>query len=303
MRIEILNAALDQVEFRANSTRWGRFFAAPIPYIFALTHRELAYRFTKKEAKVTGETFFGAKMRLSLPSGTDIYLTGGKTHQSEIRLARFMINSIKQGDCFLDIGAHYGYFTLLAEALVSSEGKVVTIEASPANFSNLKLNTAAFSHIQAYNQLASDRNSTACFYEFPNLYSEYNSIDIDQFRNQDWFQKNQPTEIALPARRIDDFLKEIDCAPQFIKIDVEGAESLVINGLSSFIKEHSPVFMMEVLPEERGNASHIQAINTLNTIGYVAYSINEIGQLEAVSNVGDYIKSNNLDSDNIVLKR
>lgn len=63
-------------------------------------------------------------MNIALPASTDIYLTGGKSHDSEIRLAKFLIKNLNQGDNFVDIGAHYGYFTLLGAHLVGKGGRV-----------------------------------------------------------------------------------------------------------------------------------------------------------------------------------
>jgi FkbM family methyltransferase len=303
MQKDQLLTALNRVEALAKTSRWGRLGAAPLQYIFAILYRETYYRWTRREVRIRRKTFYGSIMHLAVPSGMDIYLTGGKTHDSEIRLARFLIKNISEGSRFLDIGAHYGYFSLLVAKITGEQGRIVSIEASPANFKNLNQNINGQSNIGAFNLLASKANAEARFYEFPNLYSEYNSIDIDQFREQEWFHRNLPKEIMLPARRMDDFLNEINFQPQFIKIDVEGAESLVINGLSEYLTQYSPVIMMEVLSVTRGNESHLQAINTLYTLGYQTFSIGTDGERKPVRNVSEYLTVNQLDSDNIVIMR
>src|SRR5262249_59237800 len=47
---------------------------------------------------------------------------------------------LRLGNCFVDIGANIGYFTLLAARQVGTTGRVVSIEASPAVYSPLTAN-------------------------------------------------------------------------------------------------------------------------------------------------------------------
>jgi FkbM family methyltransferase len=45
---------------------------------------------------------------------------------------------LKPGSIFLDIGANFGWYTLLASSLVESSGRVFSFEPSPVAFSTLK---------------------------------------------------------------------------------------------------------------------------------------------------------------------
>jgi len=66
----------------------------------------------------------------------------------------------KAGDIFFDVGAHVGRYTVYAGKLVGKNGKVVSIEPNPSNFSslleNIKLN--ALENVKAYNLAAADFN-------------------------------------------------------------------------------------------------------------------------------------------------
>src|SRR5690606_12974270 len=115
---------LKQVEKLANTSKAGRLLHDPFRYVNTLAFTKFIYPRTHKGVLKKARTFFGNDMQVLLPAATDIYLTGGKTHSSEIRLARFMINRLKPGDVYVDIGAHFGFFTLLASALVGDKGKV-----------------------------------------------------------------------------------------------------------------------------------------------------------------------------------
>lgn len=250
--------------------------------------------------EVLSETFFGLKMHLLLPSSTDIYLTGGKSHESETRLARFMINHLEPGDTFVDVGAHYGYFTLLGSKLVGPEGKVFTFEASPTTFNILDKNTCNRTNIKSFNLAVADEVSKLTFYEFPNLYSEYNTLDVNQFRSANWFSQYKPREVTIQTIVLDQFLSEHQAYPKMIKIDVEGAELKVINGLSNYLSEHSPLLVMEYLSQERGNEQHQEAVHLLNALGYLSYTIDGNGNLNPIKNINDYLNERKLESDNLV---
>jgi len=46
-------------------------------------------------------------------------------------LTRAIIEKLRPGDTFVDIGAHVGYYTILASLLVGAEGHVVAFEPTP----------------------------------------------------------------------------------------------------------------------------------------------------------------------------
>lgn len=157
------------------------------------------------------------------------------------------------------MGAHYGYFSLLASHLVDARnttGKVLSFEASPDSFVILQKNLQGERNMNSYNKAVSDSNSTIPFFEFPNLYSEYNSFNINQYKNKRWYKSFLPKEIVIETVSLDTFLSDQDIDPKIIKIDVEGAEFLVIKGIISYLQTHNPIIIMEYVNEKRGNLAH-----------------------------------------------
>lgn len=272
----------------------------PLRYIRAMIHREIVYKRNKAPKQVKAETFFGAPMQLSLPAGMDIYLTGGKTHASEIRLAKFLIYALERGGVFVDVGAHYGYFTLLASEIVGEAGRVIAFEASPTNFSVLNANTTQYANIRTNNVAVSDTPDGVAFYEFPNLYSEYNSSFINAYKTNDWYSENGPTRVDIPSILLGDYLEAEAIHPAVVKIDVEGAEYTVIHGLLPYVRDHHPLIVMEYVTKSRGDASHKRAEQLLRTVGYLPHLINDRGAKEPVTNVSLYLETSGLESDNIV---
>lgn len=294
---------IKRVEKLASTSKMGRMLAHPLRYLDAILFRKITYKRTRKEKEAVCETFFGSTMHILLPSSTDIYLTGGKSHHSEIRLAKFLIQQLEPNDTFLDVGAHYGYFTLLASQLVGRDGVVRAFEASPTTFRMLNKNQTKHSNIKCNNLAVSDEDMELTFYEFPNLYSEYNSLDIDQFKDEAWFLDHSPKEIKIKSVILDQYLSSEGLSPAVIKIDVEGAEYKVISGLQQFVANHSPIIVLEYLSDARGNEEHKKAETLLRALDYRTYMIDADGGLIGVDSVADYLRREEVDSDNVVFKK
>lgn len=294
---------IETVVKRAKASKLSRMLRSPYKYINSVLYRKLLYSRTGKEKKVRCKTFFGSEMNLMLPSGTDIYLTGGKSHDSEIRLAKFLLTNLEHGDVFIDVGAHYGYFSQLAATLVGPQGQVYSFEASPSSFNILVENKKQFQNIQFYNRAVSNTKEGVSIYEFPNLYSEYNSLTCNQHRKEAWFKKNLPKETEVKAIRLQDFIsgKRIDSC--FIKIDVEGSEDKVIEGLGEYLATHSPLIALEYFSSKLGNKAHRRAEDILRSFGFQAFRISPNGSLEKIDAATEHLDTSDLDSDNLVFKK
>jgi len=298
-----IHNAFRKAEKLANTSKIGRFFSNPIKYLTAIGYRQLFYPKNKKGKLVKAQTYFDSEMQLVLPAGIDIYLTGCKSHDSEIRLAKFLMNTLQKGDTLFDIGAHFGYFSLLGAKLVGEDGKVIAFEAAKNTFEILRQNTQQTKNIKVLNRAVSDQKGLLRFYEFPVLYSEYNSLEIDQFKNTSWYQTNQPEQREIEAIALDDYYSEKGEVPKVIKIDVEGAEFAVIRGAKNLLSNHSPQVVIEFLHSKRHNEAHINAKAILNNLGYQSFLINSEGELEICEEIEDYLNKKGLDSDNIIFQK
>lgn len=291
------------METIANAGKLARALSNPMKYVRAIGYRELVYRRTKKEKFVKGMTFWGDPIHLLLPSSTDIFLTGGKTHHSEIRLARYLSKVLNPGMTFLDIGAHYGFFSMMAANLVGRNGRVIAFEASPVTFAVLEQNESPVLKIEKHNLAISSATDTLTFYEFPNLYSEYNTLNIDQYQGESWFEDVRYKEIQVPSQTLDAFVGTHNEKIDVIKLDVEGAEDLAVSGGLKYLKDNNPVLIMEFLGSDRGNHAHIRSEEQMRSVGFQAYHITESGELLKLERIAPFLQSNGIDSDNIVFKK
>ena len=242
-------------------------------------------------------------MNIALPASTDIYLTSGKSHDSEIRLAKFLIKNLNQGDNFVDIGAHYGYFTLLGAHLVGESGRVFSFEPGKSTYSLLEKNTAEIPNINVFNLAVSDKSGLISFYEFPSMYSEYNSKDVAQFEKEDWFISAKPKRVDVEAITIDQIITDNKVLPAIIKMDVEGGEHDVIKGAMNYLAMNNTYLVMEYLASDRQNSNHKKAAELLRSIGYESHLINTEGTIILTENIDLHFQLNNIDSDNIVFRK
>ena len=291
---------LAAAERLAQGSRWQRLLNAPGKYLFAMGFRELFYARSHRARPAQVTTFFGLPMQVMLPAGTDLYLLGAKSHDSEVRLARLLMRHLKPGDTFIDVGGHFGYFTLLASRLVGPAGRVVAFEASRNTYAVLVENVRQQPNVTAYHLALSDQHETISFFEFPVLYNEFNSMDVDQFRNEKWFAKFPPQRIDVLATRLDDVVERDNLQPAIIKIDVEGAELKVIRGAAGTLRHQRPLVVMEYLAPDRHNTAHRQAAALLNELGYASYAPAPDGQLDPCADLDAYLVQYDIESANFV---
>lgn len=290
---------LKRVEELAHGERLDRLKAHPYRYAKAVLVNKVLYRLSKIPYHTNTRTFWKRKFRVALPAATDIYLTGGKTHDSEIRLTKFLINNIEPEWISFDIGAHYGFYALLLADL-SPQGRVYAFEPAPANFKLLKKNTVKAPNILLNNTAVSDITGELKFYEFPALYSEYNTIDQTQYADAKWFKKNKGREIITQSVELDSFCANAGVVPRFIKIDVEGAEHKVLSG-GEHVLTSNPVYLsIEFLADSNSDDNYSKATSFLTSRGYRIYAIDQRGFLKQIYNIPEYMKEKNLDSDNII---
>ncbi|MDQ7947317.1 MAG: FkbM family methyltransferase [Pedobacter sp.] len=149
-------------------------------------------------------------------------------------LKKVFKDHIKAGDQVLDIGANIGFHTLYFSELVGQQGKVTAFEPVPANFEQLKKNIALnhFQNIETNPVALSNKNEqlTIAADEGSTNPGAYNLFD----RNG---------TIAIDCRIGDEMIgnNRVD----FIKIDVEGYESFVLDGLSQTIEKNRPTIVFE----------------------------------------------------------
>ena len=195
---------------------------------------------------VIGRASFGGRFRLDLGDWVQrsIYAFG----EWEPVVTSYLLQQLKPKDIFIDIGANIGYYTVLAAQRVGNEGIVHAIEASPTTFGWLVENVTRnrLVNVRTYNVAVSDKLDmlTVWTRESKNLGK---STVIDEMRGPDAVFDAEVRAAPLPS-----IVPENEVLnARFIKIDVEGAEWLVLEGIRHLLPRLSPrtEVLLEVNPE------------------------------------------------------
>lgn len=139
-----------------------------------------------------------------------------------------MRRTVREADVVFDVGAHVGYYTTLLSTLVGPGGRVHAFEPHPGNFQVLSRNTAELANVTVVNAAVTERSDRRL------LHFSRNSGRHSLFRTE--FTGKAGRSLEVLTTTLDDYWAGIGCPPvALVKIDVEGAEPLVIRGASKFI--------------------------------------------------------------------
>lgn len=199
------------------------------------------------------------------------------------------------GGTFFDIGANIGLHSIYAAALVGPHGTIVAVEPHPRIerflWSNVEINGLG-QRVSVLRCAATDGATDIVSFDYFAEHPGMSGLKVPESRLLE--ARGSVETISVPTTTIDDLVKKHG-VPDFIKIDVEGFESLVIRGAERTLTERScPVFLLEWLPELMqtacGNRAASNIFATFTNLGYNGTLISHDGlmpiSLEDAERVG-----------------
>ena len=154
---------------------------------------------------------------------------------------RFLRSVLRPGMNIIDIGANIGYFTLLMARAVSTQGRVLAVEAEPINFQILRTNIGL-------SQMENVEVLPVAAHRCPGLTSV--ARDLHNHGGSIAFNWAAPWHgTPTQAVRLDDVLNP-NCEIHFIKIDIEGMDHAAVQGLERTIRHWEPMLLVELNPEK-----------------------------------------------------
>jgi FkbM family methyltransferase len=176
--------------------------------------------------------------------------------------------ALRQADGFLDVGANIGFFSVLASRDLEPRFPIVAIEANPATISELtehvRLNSS-LDRIKILHHAASEKSG-----EMIGFSSEIAGDSMSRITF------NSAAKVQVATVRIDEVEEIQACKSLVIKIDVEGAELLVLKGATKLLQgTYPPRILLAVhpmfLPEFGLNANDV--FQFLISVGYRVFDL------------------------------
>jgi FkbM family methyltransferase len=195
----------------------------------------IAAKFNNTVPKPSSLTVHGKKLFIhpkqdTLSSSLYYY---GKYEPFETSLFQSLI---KKGNIVVDIGAHIGYYSLLASNLVGKTGKVFAFEPDPGNIRLLRQNITSnkLTNVRVIGKAATNTNKWFKFY-----------ISGDNKGDNRLFPYNQADKcISVKGITLDSYFPISRNRIDLVKIDVQGGEVKVLQGMSKVLKTNPHIILM-----------------------------------------------------------
>jgi FkbM family methyltransferase len=146
-----------------------------------------------------------------------------------------VLKRLGEGDVFVDVGAHVGKYSFYASRLVGDSGLVIAIEPHPKNMKNLKKGirlNGLFNVVTVQKACSNYRGSG--FLREDRLSAKH---ELAQ----------KTTELRVDVDTVDNILHTLRIKTvDMVKIDVNGYEYQVLQGMRKAISEFKPQLIVEV---------------------------------------------------------
>ncbi len=189
--------------------------------------------------------------------------------KSNWNLDKYLFLSLaRRGDVILDGGANIGLYSILFSRLVGPKGMVYSFEPTPPTFAQLEKNLfkSGAKNVNAFAFAVGNEPGEATIY-LPSGVSGHAALEPHEAAWGD--VPVEPYEVEV--RRLDDWAAEIDLKRlDFVKLDLEGAEPLAIEGAAQTLSQHLPSIHLELSPSfmKDFGRSVENLKETLEKIGY-----------------------------------
>ena len=180
---------------------------------------------------------------------------------------------LRKGMAVVDVGANWGYFTLLAAHLVGDRGRVLSLEPDPRMFRLLQQNIQrnGLPHVKIVPAAATDRNATTTLVGYSEHDGNFGLSRLSQSAS------DRGACYQVSGLTLDDVLDAggIKCV-DLMKMDVEGGEAAALAGLTRTLGSGRVRWLLlELHPAqlaENGRTTE-EAVDTLRRHGYRGWRI------------------------------
>jgi len=234
-----------------------------VPVLGNWIHR-LSHRLVRADENLWAQVEAGPARGLWLelnPRTGQSYLRG----EGETAVQKILVEGLRPGMVFYDLGANIGLYSLLAARIVGANGRVFSFEPDPEVSARLRRNVArnGFSNITVVEAGVWSSSGDVNFVPAAASSPDHGTGS---------FVGSDAGVAGMPVRcvALDDFLADAP-PPAAIKCDVEGAEVEVLRGAAKLLERHHPWILCEIHSEANGRATR----EFLRRLGYAVEPVDE----------------------------
>ncbi len=145
----------------------------------------------------------------------------------------WFLKRVRQGAVVVDVGANVGYYTLIAGKIVGAEGRVYAFEPDPVAFSILERNVRlnGLTNVVLEQKAASNEAGSIRLYLSKENRGDHRIFDPGESRQS----------IEIEAVALDDYFDGRESRVDFVKVDTQGAEAVIVDGLDRLIRENDRI--------------------------------------------------------------
>ena len=183
---------------------------------------------------------------------------------------------VKEGDNVIDICANIGYFTLMLAKLVGPTGKVFAFEPDPRNISLLKKNieTNNYQNVVVVPKAVSNVNQKCTLFTSQATFGQNRIYEPKKTKNQEYVPIESETISLDNFFKTDETMKNIS----FVKIDVEGAEKFVLEGMENILDLNKNIKIFSEIDLDRlddAGSSYTEMIELLEEKEFTIFLVND----------------------------
>ena len=219
----------------------------------------------------------------------------GRIHEKVV--TEMLIEALRSAKCFVDVGAHLGWYTCIAAKHMPC-GSVYGFEMDDLSFALLEQNISInnFTNVEVYNVAVSD---------FPGVvsYKRDTKRPSPTFRIQANEKKSEAAgSVSVNSVKLEEFFKNKGIVPDVIKVDVEGAEMNVLIGMRQTLRNYKPILFLEIHPSNLCyfNTSTSAILSLLTENGYRIFEIENMRTQESKKRLKPLLKNSMLEGNTML---
>ncbi len=167
-------------------------------------------------------------------------------------LLSYLAGSRGRPPVFYDIGAHVGEFTI---TFADSCSAMHAFEPVPETMEQLRKAADGLPGVNLHQLALSDAPGTLSLQRFSD--PSFNSLYARSEHELVHYNISRAEPVSVPVVRLDDYIAEGRLPdPDFVKIDIEGAELPALRGAAAAIARNMPVILCEYSVDNTGNAGY-----------------------------------------------